>query len=161
VGAGDRGELSLFLHRVRDLVRRPPVTCRPEASAVEVARLISGERVGSAIVVDGSGAPIGIVTDRDLRGKVVAENRDAMATLACEIMSTPLATTRPGAFVFDAVLEMTRREIHHLAVVEDGRLAGVVSSHDLFLLQTTHPVSLAREIGGPRPSTRWAGWPGA
>jgi CBS domain-containing protein len=147
VGPGDRGELSLFLHRVRDLVRRPPVTCGPGTSAAEVARLLSRERVGSAIVIDGSGAPIGIATDRDLRGKVVAENRDPGTTTAAEIMSTPLATTRPGAFAFDAVLEMTRREIHHLAVVEDGRLVGVVSSHDFLLVQTTHPVALARELG--------------
>jgi CBS domain-containing protein len=147
VSADARGELSLFFHRVRDLVRRPPVTCGRGASAAEIARLLSRERVGSAIVVDAGGAPIGIVTDRDLRGKVVAEGRDAAATTAGEIMSAPLATTRPGAFAFEAVLEMTRREIHHLAVVDEGRLVGVLSSHDFLLLQTTHPVSLAREIG--------------
>jgi CBS domain-containing protein len=147
VSDAGRGELSLFIHRVRDLVRRPAVTCGRGVSAAEIARLLSRECVGSAIVLDEGGAPIGIVTDRDLRGKIVAEGRDAAATTAGEIMSAPLATTRPGAFAFDAVLEMTRREIHHLAVVEDGRLVGVVSSQDFLLLQTTHPVSLAREIG--------------
>jgi CBS domain-containing protein len=141
-----RGELSLFLHRVRDVIRREAVTCASGTPVAELARRMGREHVGSVIVVDGAGGPIGIVTDRDLRGKVVAEGRDPVATTAEQIMSAPLATIRPSAFAFDALLDMTRRQIHHLAVVDDGRLAGVVSSHDILMLQTTHPVTLARAI---------------
>jgi CBS domain-containing protein len=141
-----RGELSLFLHRVRDVIRREAVTCASGTPVAELARRMGREHVGSMIVVDGAGDPIGIVTDRDLRGKVVAEGRDPVVTTAEQIMSAPLATIRPSAFAFDALLDMTRRQIHHLAVVDDGRLAGVVSSHDLLMLQTTHPVILARAI---------------
>jgi CBS domain-containing protein len=140
------GELSLFLHRVRDFARRAPVTCRPEVSAVDVARLLSDEAVGSVVVVGADGAPLGIVTDRDLRRKIVAEGRDPAATPAREIMSAPLVTLAPDAFAFDALLEMTRRRIRHVVLVEDGRAVGVVSSRDFLVLQTTHPVTLAREI---------------
>ena len=140
------GELSLFVHRVRDLVRRPPVTCGRDLSAVELARLLSAERVGSVIVVDADGAPAGIVTDRDLRSRVVAEGRDPAALRAGEIMSAPLVGVRAGAFAFEALLEMTRQGIHHLGVTEEGRLLGVISSYDFLLLQATHPVTLAREI---------------
>jgi CBS domain-containing protein len=140
------GELSLFHYRVRDLVRRAPVTCPVELGALELARLMSREQVGSVVIVDADGAAIGIVTDRDLRQKVVAEGRDPVTTRARDIMSEPLVTIRPGAFAFEALLEMTRRDLHHLVVTDDRALAGVVSSHDFLLLQTTHPVTLAREI---------------
>jgi len=121
------------------------VTCRASVSAVEVARLLTRERVGSVIVVDEAGAPLGIVTDRDLREKVVAAARDPAAPVA-GIMSAPLVTTRPAAFALDAMLEMTRRDIRHLAVLDEGRLAGVVSSRDLLDAAATHPVLVGRDI---------------
>jgi CBS domain-containing protein len=139
------GDLSLFRSRVADLVSRAPVSCAPGASVVEVAKLMARERVGSAVVVDDDQRPLGIVTDRDLRGKVVGAGRDPFTTRAADIMSTPLSTIGPAAFVFDALLEMTRRDIHHLPVVDEGRLAGVLSSNDILRLQTIHPVLLARE----------------
>jgi CBS domain-containing protein len=61
-------------------------------------------------------------------------------------MSAPLVAVSPAAFAFEAVLEMTRWEIHHLAVVDAGRLVGVISTYDLLRLQAAHPVTLAREI---------------
>ena len=103
--------------------------------------------VGSIVIVGEDGAPAGIVTDRDLRSKVVAEGRDPAATAAADVMSTPLVTVGPGTYGFEALLEMTRRGIHHLVVVEAGRLVGVVSSHDFLRLQATHPVAVSREIG--------------
>jgi CBS domain-containing protein len=61
-------------------------------------------------------------------------------------MSSPLITTSPGAFAFEALLEMTRRDIHPLPVVEDGRCVAVVSSHDVLRWQSPHPLLLVREI---------------
>jgi CBS domain-containing protein len=122
------------------------VTCRATTSAVEIARLLTREHVGSVIVVDDAGAPLGIVTDRDLRAKVVGQARE-LTTPASAIMSAPLVTTRPAAFVFDALLEMTRRDIRHLAVLEDGRLAGVLSTRDVLDEAAAHPVLLSRDIG--------------
>jgi CBS domain-containing protein len=139
-------ESSLFTQRVRELLGRAPVTCASEASAAEAARCLSTHRVGSVIVTNGDAKPIGIITDRDLRHKIVAEGRDAHATRARDIMSAPLVTTRPGAFAFEALLEMTRRAIHHLGVSDDDRLVGVISSDDLLQAQATHPVALARDI---------------
>lgn len=119
--------------------------CRASASAVEAARLLTREHVGSVVVVDDAGAPLGIVTDRDLREKVVAAARDP-ATPVAGIMSAPLVTTRPAAFAFEATLEMTRRDIRHLAVLDEGRLVGVVSSRDLLDAAATHPVLVGRDI---------------
>jgi CBS domain-containing protein len=142
-----RGEMALFVRRVGDLVKGPPVGCGPEASVAEAARLMTGRGVGSVIVVARSGAPLGIVTDRDLRIKVVAQGL-ASGTPVSAIMSSPLLSVDPGRPAFDALLEMTRRGIHHIGVVSGGRLEGVVSSHDIIMLQGTHPVGLVRDIEG-------------
>jgi CBS domain-containing protein len=121
------------------------VTCRTSTSAAEVAQLLTRERVGSVIVMADEGALLGVVTDRDLRQKIVGEARDP-ATPVTAIMSAPVVTTRSSAFAFDAMLEMTRRDIRHLAVVDDGRLIGVISARDLLAEATTHPVLLGRDI---------------
>jgi CBS domain-containing protein len=140
------GELTLFLHRARDLVRRAPIIGRSDDSAVALARRLSEQAVGSVVIVDADGAPVGIVTDQDLRRKVVAAGRDPAATPARDIMSAPLVTLPPDAFAFDVLLEMTRRGIRHVVLVADGRAIGVVSSRDLLTTQATHPVTLVREI---------------
>ena len=104
---GEVGELSIFVHRVRDFLRGPAVTCAPGTSVAEVASLM--QRAGAAVVVVGpDGGPLGIVTDRDLRTKVVAARRDAGGTPAGDVMSAPLRTIAPEAFAFEALLEMTR-----------------------------------------------------
>ena len=133
--------------RVRDLLHEPPVTCPPAAPIAEVAAALGTRRARAAVVVDPSGAPRGIVTDRDLRARVVAARRDAAVTTAADVMSAPLRTIAPDAFAFEALLEMTRHEIHHLVVVEeDGRLAGILASDALVMPPAAHPVVLAREI---------------
>jgi CBS domain-containing protein len=101
--------------------------------------------VGSIVVLGPAGAPQGILTDRDLRERVLAAGRASDEPVTA-VMSAPLVTISPEAFVFEALLEMTRRDIHHLPVVEADRLLGVISSHDLLLLQAAAPLELGRLI---------------
>ena len=143
--AGDyRGDMAL-LDRVADLVKGPPLTCAPDASVGEVARRMTKQGVDSVAVVGRDGGPIGIVTDRDLRAKVIADGL-APTTPVAHVMSAPLQSIDATRRAFDALLEMTRHGIHHLGIVADGRLMGIVSSDDLILLQGAHPVGLMREI---------------
>ena len=79
---------------------------------------------------------------------MLAESRDPATPLRL-VMSSPLATISADALAFEALLEMTRRNVHHLAVVDGDRLVSVVSSDDFLPLQTAHPVALAREIDRP------------
>jgi CBS domain-containing protein len=140
-----RTELALFVRTVGELVKGPPVTCPPEAEVAEAARLMTSRGVGSVAVVDRDGAPIGIVTDRDLRAKLLARGLPSTTSVA-SVMSAPLLALDPRQPAFDALLEMTRRGIHHMGVVADGRLTGIVSSHDIILVQGAHPVALVRQI---------------
>ena len=110
------GGRSLFLHEVGDLLERSPVTCGARLPVREIARLLSRQRVGSVIVVKEDETPIGTVTDRDLRRKVVAEARDPTVTHAVDIMSSPLVTIRPAALAFDTILEMRRMEARFIAM---------------------------------------------
>lgn len=147
LAAAHRGEIALFVRRVRDLVSGSPVVCSPGTTIAEAARLMTQRRVSSVIVLDAHGGPGGILTDRDLRTRVVAPGLSA-ATPVGQVMSSPVVTIEPDALAFDAVIEMMRRGIRHLAVIADDQLVGVVSSHDLVLVQADHPVGLAREIAG-------------
>ncbi len=145
----DRDDVSTFLRPLRTLVTRVPVTCEPTTNAADLARLMSRERVGSVVVVAG-GRPVGIVTDRDLRRKLIAEARDPQSTRASELMSSPVLTVSASASVLDALITMTRRGIHHLVVAAERELVGVVSSSDVLRFELPHPVGLARAIGDAR-----------
>jgi len=142
---GSGGDLALFVRRVRDLVGRSPVTCPPTTPVAEAARLMSERGVGSVVVADAAGRPQGIVTDRDLRTRVLAAGLDP-STPAGEVMSSPLLSIEGEHTALDALLEMTRQNIHHLGVISREGLVGVLSSHDLLGLQDAHPVRVAREI---------------
>src|SRR5581483_11365488 len=121
------------------------VTCALGDTVAEAARLMTTRGVGSVIVVGDDGGLAGIVTDRDLRSRVVAAALPSTTPVE-RVMSSPVVAIAPTVPAFDALLEMMRRGIHHLAVTVDGRLLGVVSSHDLVRLQGGHPVALARQI---------------
>jgi CBS domain-containing protein len=136
---------STFLRRVSDVLARAPITCAPTMSGSDIARLMSREAVGSVVVI-ANGRPVGIVTDRDLRRKIVGEARDARTTVASDLMSSPLIAIAASALVLDALVTMTRHGIHHLPVMSDGALAGVVSASDVLRLHLLHPVALARSI---------------
>lgn len=150
------GHASAFRRPVRDLVRRAPVTCTPATSIADAARLMQAQGVGSVLVVGNGGAPLGIVTDRDLRGKVVAAGV-APTEPVVRIMSAPLHAVSADVPAVDALLQMLRLKVHHLPLIEGrtpggpagspaGRLVGVVSSHDFLTLGDAHPVPLLREI---------------
>ena len=139
------------LHRpVRELIRRSPITCSDETPIEEAARVMQAFGVGSVVVVGPDGSPVGIVTDRDLRGRVLAARRSPQEPVRT-IMSRPLRTVAPDDPAVDALVTMLQYGIHHVVVVRPlpgggGQLVGVVSSTDFLLLQGGHPLLLLREI---------------
>jgi CBS domain-containing protein len=131
---------------VRDLLTREPVTATPDATVAAAAAKMSHAGVSSILVTDEAGVR-GIVTDRDLRDRVLAVGLDPGHPVR-EVMTAPTLTLRADALAFEALLEMVSRNIHHLPVVDDqGSALGMVTTTDLVRLENSNPVYLAADIG--------------
>jgi CBS domain-containing protein len=85
------------------------------------------------------------VTDRDLRDKVVSKGKD-LSTPVNEIMSVPHVRADAREYCFEAILRMVQHNVHHLLVMKDGKLTGILTNHDLMLLQGTSPLSIVKDI---------------
>lgn len=139
-------DLYLFSIRVGDLVK----TLRKVAATAtiqEAAAVMSEFRVGSLLIHEAQDAEkiVGIITDRDFRNKVVARGLDFQEPVA-SIMSGPVQTVLSQSLCFDVLLKMMATGIHHLAVERGGRIIGVITSHDIMLLQGHSPYYLFKEI---------------
>ncbi|WP_161939452.1 DUF294 nucleotidyltransferase-like domain-containing protein [Thermosulfurimonas dismutans] len=138
-------ERALFTTQIKDIASKEVHTIKEEVSIQEAASLMAERRIGSLIVVDDNGVPVGIITDRDLREKVVASGRPISRPVR-EIMNAPLITVEADRYAFEAITTMIKNRIHHLPVVQDGRLCGMLTNHDLLLLQGISPLAIAQEI---------------
>ncbi|QKE83376.1 DUF294 nucleotidyltransferase-like domain-containing protein [Arthrobacter sp. NEB 688] len=130
---------------VHELVARDVVSVPATASIREAAATMTAERVSSLVVLD-AGRLVGILTDRDLRSRVLAAGTDPGSAVA-DVM-TPHPVTAPAeSLAFEALLTMTSRHIHHLPLVDAaGRPAGVVTTTDLLRLEEANPVYLAGDV---------------
>jgi CBS domain-containing protein len=125
---------------VKYLVKRPPVFVEPCATAAQAAQTMREALIGSVLVSDD---PPGIVTDRDLRDRVLAAGLGA-ETPVRQVMTRPLKTLDSDAPVLAALHFMLEENIHHLALVEEGRIVGLISSSDLLQHQASSPLYLQR-----------------
>ncbi|PSJ28298.1 CBS domain-containing protein [Streptosporangium nondiastaticum] len=107
-----------------------PVAVGPQTSVVEVARRMREEDIGAVLVTDG-GRLRGLVTDRDLVVRVLAEGGDVGERTVHQACSEELVSVGPDDAAEDAVRLMRRRTVRRLPVVEDGRAVGIVSLGDL------------------------------
>ena len=130
---------------------REVVTCAAGATIREAAALMSEKNVGSIVVVDARRCPLGIVTDTDLRNKVVAGGLPPDG-LVRSIMSTPVVTVPVRSTAAGTIITMMRRGIRHLCITEDGTpgsaLIGIISEHDVVLIHGNNPAVLAKEVAG-------------
>jgi signal-transduction protein with cAMP-binding, CBS, and nucleotidyltransferase domain len=122
---------------------REPVTVAPDAPVREVADRMDEECVGSVVVIDASGAPLGIVTDRDLARRVVAAGRDPEHTRARDVMTDKLQVVERGE-PLPRFIELCRTHaIRRVPVVEKGRVVSVVSLDDMLFQIAIAMFSLA------------------
>ncbi len=135
----------LFTTPVGEIATKDVVTVDEQATIREAAQAMATNRISSLIVLDRAGNPAGIVTDRDLREKVVAKGRDVDGDVR-DIMTLPLIRVDVKDYCFEAVLKMIKHNIHHILVIRDGRLSGVLTNHDLMMLQGASPLSFAKDV---------------
>jgi CBS domain-containing protein len=117
--------------QIRKLMTVRPRTVKVGDSVVDAAKLMRGEDAGIAPIVDGDRL-VGVVTDRDIAVRVVAEGRDPQATRVEEIASHDLITIDPEQELDDALSTMAQHQVRRLPVVEeDGTLIGIVAQADV------------------------------
>ncbi len=126
---------------------RPHVfSCGPDDLVVDAARRMRDQNISSLVVCE-QDIPIGIMTDRDLRNKLVAQDIDPHEVHVRSVMNAPLITIRRDERIRDAVLRMTRHRIHRLIVLDEaGHLAGIITESDICRLREQSPQHLIREI---------------
>jgi len=129
---------------VGDLIGREAVTAPPHISIREAAKLMTQERVSSLLIIDQQQL-IGLVTDRDLRSRCIAEGLP-LGTPVTAITTRKLHKVSHDTPAFEALLEMTRLNIHHLPVTGHGRVLGVITTNDLIRRESANAVYMVGDI---------------
>jgi CBS domain-containing protein len=118
--------------RMRDIMSPQPVCLAATESVSAAAKAMKEQGIGTVLVVT-DGRLEGLVTDRDIAVRVLAENRDPLTTRIGDIRSAELAVLGPDDDVEQAMRLVRERAVRRIPVVQDGRPVGVVSIGDLAL----------------------------
>jgi len=114
---------------IQDIMTRALITINPSTTALQIAKMMEQGGIG-AIIVQDDDTPVGIVTDRDFATKIAANNLP-LNTPAETIMSSPLITINHNEPISAAAERMTSKKIRKLAVTENGKITGIITSTDL------------------------------
>jgi CBS domain-containing protein len=139
---------------VRDVMTPGVRTVSPSQSLGEAAAVMRQEDVGSVPVVQ-EGRLAGILTDRDIVTRAVAERRDPQAVTVDEVASRELVTVEPEQDLDEALALMARHQVRRLPVVEEGRLVGILAQADVALEAEEKKVGeTVEEISKPTSTER-------
>ena len=130
--------------RAADLVHREPV-CATASTTIRDAAAIMAEQGVSALVIMDSDRVAGLLTDRDLRSRVLAVGLEPTRPVS-EVMTPDPITASPDALTFEVMLAMLERTMHHVPLVVDGRPVGMVTSTDLLRFEHANPVHLVGDV---------------
>jgi CBS domain-containing protein len=136
--------------QIRELMTPNPVVLPGTASVHEAARAMRDAQIGDVIVIENNQV-CGIVTDRDIVVRILAETRDPATTTLADICSHSIVTVTPTESVEEAVRLMRTHAIRRLPVVDGGQAVGIVSLGDLAVERD--PGSALGEISGAPPTT--------
>jgi CBS domain-containing protein len=140
--------------QVRDVMTPSVRVTSPSQSLAEAAEVMKDENVGSVPVVD-DGQLVGILTDRDIVIRAVAERRDPQAVKVDEVASRELVTVEPQQDLDEALALMARHQVRRLPVVEDGQLVGMLAQADVALEEKEKKVGeVLEEISKPTSAVR-------
>lgn len=115
---------------VNDVMAKKIITTRPHATIREAINIMESNDIGSLIVMEGE-RPVGIVTERDIVRRVAGPCIDPRTIRVQDIMSSPLLTVKNDASLEEAASLMARKRVKKLGVVENEKLAGVITSTDV------------------------------
>ena len=135
---------NMMMLPIESLISRNPLRLPPDASVQQAAQAMSERRVSSVLIMVEDRLE-GIVTDRDLRSRALAKGLAPDTPIANIMTRHPLHITE-SASLFDAILHMTQSGVHHLPVLQDENVVGIITSSDLMLARRDDPVYLVQHI---------------
>lgn len=139
-------EENVLFQPIKNYCRRDVAICDPEDTVLKVAGVMRDLKISSVVICEENN-PVGILTDRDLRDKVVAQGIDPATIIARGIMNAPLITVGENDFIFEALYRISKNGIHRICVVDqDNHLSGIITVTDIMRLQTRSPQKLVRDI---------------
>jgi len=115
---------------IRDVMTASPHCLQPSATLQDAAREMKGDDIG-AVLIEDNGSLAGILTDRDIVVKAIAEGRDPSSTKVIDVATRDVKTLTPDSTVEDAIKLVREQHVRRIPVVEGGRPAGIVSIGDL------------------------------
>jgi CBS domain-containing protein len=132
----------------RDVMTPDPACCSPNTTLDEVAKLMAQADCGEIPVIDPTDRIVGVVTDRDIVCRVVAEGKNPMAYTAETCMTGPVVTVRADAPLAEVVATMERNQIRRVPVVDDrDSCVGIISQADVSWSGATSEVAkLVRDV---------------
>lgn len=155
--ATQTSQVDLLGATVETLIQREPVCIGSEASSWQAAQLMTEQNVSSLLILHNSehaesprdevlvGTLAGIVTDKDIRMRLVAEN-GSLETPVSDIMSTVPATIEHKQYIFEAMMLMLRHNLHHLPVVKKQRPIGVIAISDIIRFESQNSLFIVSQI---------------
>lgn len=132
----------LFQMRLSDLVHRELIMIAPTATVRTAAQMMRDQHVSCLVV---SHDPPSILTDRDLRNRVLADGLSDTTPVA-QVMTTPALTLPADSLVFEGLLVMLERGVHHMPIIEQKRVIGIVTHTDILRQQNRSPLLLPRQL---------------
>lgn len=133
-----------MMRLVKDVMSSTVLSVAPTETIQQAAKKMSDRRLSSILIIENEKL-LGIVTDRDIRSRAVAKAVN-LSNSVSTIMTENPETILPSATLFDATLFMTQHGYHHIPVMEDKQLKGIVTSSDLMLARQDDPVYLVQHI---------------
>ena len=130
---------------VEALIKRAAVSAKQNISIAHAAQIMADENVSCLIIIDDEGAVCGLITDKDIRKRVVAKCVETSLPVS-RVMTRNLITIDASTMAFEASLLMMQHNIHHLPVVSDNRPVGLISATDLLKLSNQSPVYTISEV---------------
>ncbi len=144
-------EESIFFLPVKDYCHRGLITCRTDDNVVIAAQLMRDRKISSLVVCNKENIPVGIMTDRDLRSKVVAAGLDPSTLIVDDVMTSPVISVREEDTLFEVLYCMSRHRIHRVGVVDaTNTLVGLINESDIIRLQDRSPHRLLRAVDEAR-----------
>jgi CBS domain-containing protein len=120
-------------------------TASPDETILEAARRMAREETGSLVILDLERLPIGILSDRDVMMRCVAEGKDPASTPVSELMSTPVASVRESMPIEEALAQMASCHVRRMPVVDDDdRLVGILALDDVLELLVEEAGTIGR-----------------